>query len=66
MKKSTILRGILELLFITGYTYAKYLLVEIDGPSNISGRGTVNDLLQGLIDNRKNKSTDLVRIINST
>ena len=65
MKESTILMGILVFLFITGCTYAKYLLVEIDEPSNISGRGTIDDPLQGLINNRNSKCADLVCIINS-
>ena len=63
MKESAILMGILVFLFITGCTYAKYLLVEIDEPSNISGRGTIDDPLQGLINNRNSKCADLVRII---
>ena len=58
--------GTLVLLFITGCTYAKYLLVEIDEPSDISTRGTINDPPQGWINNRKAKGTDSVRIINST
>ena len=66
MKKSTILMGTLVLLFIRGCTYAKYLLVDIDEPSNISGSGTIDDPLQGLINNRKSKGADLVCIINST
>ena len=58
--------GTLVLLFIRGCTYAKYLLIDIDEPSNISGSGTIDDPLQGLINNRKSKGADLVCIINST
>ena len=65
MKISTILTVTLVLLFITGNICARYLLVEIDGPSNISGRGTIDEPLQGLINNRNSKCADLVRIINT-